>query len=92
MLVLGETIRNIMAIGTYRGIDGTIALEVGVLVQTVVGLAEGHARSAAGDEAGVDGLAAVKGAVLPLTRAGGGGDGGGILGRGGGPVHPVVNV
>ena len=39
---------------TYRGIDDAVACEAWVLVQSVVGLAEGYARAAACDGAGVD--------------------------------------
>jgi hypothetical protein len=36
---------------TYRGVDGLVALEGAVLVETMVGFAKGDARAAPGDQA-----------------------------------------
>lgn len=37
--------------GKARGVDGLIALHVGILTSAMVGLAEGHAGNAASDQA-----------------------------------------
>lgn len=51
-----------------RGVDGLVSLKVTVLSETVMGLAKGHTRDAAGDRAKADGAEAAKEAVLPRLR------------------------
>jgi len=57
---------------TYRGVDGLIALEVGILAETVMSLAEGDAGNAPGDQAEIDGLEAAEEGAVPRL---------GVLGR-----------
>lgn len=40
--------------GTHRSVDGLVAIEVAILAQAVVSLAEGNTRNAASDQACVD--------------------------------------
>ena len=56
-------------VAAYRGVDGLVAVHVGRLVKTMVGLAEGHAGNAVGDQAEVDGVKAAEEAVVPRLRA-----------------------
>jgi hypothetical protein len=50
---------------TYRSVDGLVTLKVTVLSETVMCLAKGHARNAAGDGTKTDGAEAAEEAVLP---------------------------
>jgi len=52
-----------------RRVDDAVALEVGVLVEPVVRLAESDARAAAGDQAGVGRAEALEEARVPRTVA-----------------------
>lgn len=77
---------------TYAAVDGAVSMEVGILVKTVIRLAEGHARTAAGDQAGIDRSEALKEATGPRSGTGGVGDGLVICSRGRRAADPVVDV
>lgn len=53
---------------TYRSVDRLIALEVGVLAETVVRLTEGDAGQAPAHQALVDGVEAAEQVRVPRTR------------------------
>ncbi len=52
-------------VAAYGGVDGLVALEVGVLAQAVVSAAEDDARAAPRHEADVDGGQAAEEGVVP---------------------------
>lgn len=77
---------------SYRCVDNVVASEVGILVKTVMSPAKCDTRTAAGNQAGVNGVEALKEAGIPGRGAGGLGDFGAVGSNVVETTHPVVHI
>ena len=98
-LVSLQQIRD--AVGTNAGnsppaqaarVHDVVPDQVSILVQSVMGLAEGDARAAAGNEAGIDGIEAAEEGRVPRSGTGGVRDAGVVFGGVVDAVHPMVGI
>jgi len=75
-----------------RGVDWRVVLELRILSETVVGLAEGDARAAASHQAGINRIEELDKAVLPWLFAYEASDGIWLVGSILETIDPVANI